>query len=97
MIINQINRNPPLLTKKTLFSSYKSVNVAKKMCKSYSLCYSIRFYNPAYGLEAPDPPKSVLLPGQHEYSNPVECGVQEVQNSGTALLQKVQPLNNVDY
>lgn len=32
----------------------------------------MRFNNPGYGLHTDEAEKSILQPGQHEYSNPVE-------------------------
>lgn len=32
----------------------------------------MRFHNPGYGLHHDEADKSILEPGQHEYTNPVE-------------------------
>lgn len=42
------------------------------LVESNRIVFSMRFQNPGYGLHIDDPEKSILQPGEHEYSNPIE-------------------------
>lgn len=58
--------------------------------------FSIRFYNPGYGLEPEDVPKPILQPGQHEYFNPVDMYDQDLRTASNEVLQRVRPLVKLD-
>lgn len=61
-----------------------------------SLFFSIRFYNPGYGLEPEEAPKPILQPGQHEYFNPVDMYDQDLRTASNEVLQRVHPLVKLD-
>lgn len=52
----------------------------------------MRFQNPAYELSVPDAktPTNTLLPGQHEYANPVTINTQDMQTAANVILQKAK-------
>ncbi|RZC40516.1 vitellogenin receptor, partial [Asbolus verrucosus] len=53
--------------------------IKKKNSGTFNI--SMRFHNPAYGLHTDEDEKSILQPGQHEYSNPVEFYEAEADNN----------------
>lgn len=50
----------------------------------------MRFHNPAYGIQIDEPEnKTILQPGKHEYTNPVEFVDAESKNGKENLLVNV--------